>query len=353
MVVPLTLALGDAIGVATVVASLGYLLLLVVARRVALKQAALHLLAFPVQVYVLGALLSGTRDHGEISWRAFLDIVRDRPADIVHVGGEALAGGLVGFHDEGLLNWDWGVLGLVATLMLIVAAGVGLRRSRLEFHDHFPLMLILTSLVWTAGVIRSRFWLAGLDVMRAPRFVPYLTLLGVGLILLVAGKWAVLGRWRFPVGAILVLVVVVSAISSLLVSVDDSGERRQDIQVASLRDYVEGSVDVPIHTGLQCAVSTPCLEAAWFLWDEGLGPFAGSPSGTPNWVADLRAAVFADSATSPPALQVAKLYAAATDDELLGRLGPRRDLVPADRRSEAEAAEIFRRAITVDCLVFK
>lgn len=355
VVVPATLALGDAIGVAAVVSSLVYLVLLTAVRRVALKQAALHLLVFPVHLYVLGELLSGTRAHGEIPWRTFLDIVRDQPADILRAGSEALAGGLFGFHDEGLLSWDWGWLGLAATLILLAAAGIGLRRGRLESHDHFPLMLILASVIWSAGVLRSRFWLGGVEVMRTPRFVPYTTLLGLGVILLVAGKWRVLRRWRYAVGATLAVVVAVNAIGSLLVSVDGDGKRQQDLELTSLREYVEGSVDVPILAGLQCHFTTPCLEAAWFLWDEGLGPFAGSPSNAPDWVVDLRAAVFAElrdvDLVEHPA--ECSTLSATTDDELLDRLGPHRALVPPDRRSEIEAVEIFRRAITVECLAFE
>jgi hypothetical protein len=354
VVVPATLVLGDAIGVAAVVSSLAYLGSLALLRRVRVRKVALHFAAFPIHLFLLGRLLTGTRAHGEISLRTFLEIARDRPVDLLQAGAEGLAGALFAFQADPpsalpVLSWDWAWLGVVATLVLVVGGTIGLLRARLEPSDHFPLMLTLASAIWVAGVLRSRFWLAGTDVMRAPRFFPYTALLGLGLILLVAGKWQVLRRWRYPVAAVISLAVAVNAITSLALTLDDEGERRQDVELASLLQYVEGSIEAPVQSGRQCKLRTPCLEAAWYLWDEGLGPFAEQPSDAEGWVPDLRASVFAEirSLAAVPLRTRCDRLPTAPDEEVLEHIESRGAMVPDDGRGEAVA--IYRRAFEVEC----
>ncbi|HEX6418615.1 MAG TPA: hypothetical protein VFZ77_08955, partial [Acidimicrobiales bacterium] len=196
LVVPATLVMGDAIGVAAVLASMVYLGAMVLGRRIQWRKAVLHLVAFPVHVAILGRLLTGERSHGEQSFGQFIGLVREDPGGAVGAGVDALAGALVGFRDEppdllSFLSWDWSAWGALATLVLAAAAVVGVRRGGLTSHDHFPLMLVLASGIWSAGVVRSRLWLVGSEAMQAPRYVSYTTLLGVGLILVLAAKWAV------------------------------------------------------------------------------------------------------------------------------------------------------------------
>jgi hypothetical protein len=356
LVVPATLVLGDAIGVAAVLASMVYLVAMVLGRRIQWRKAALHLMAFPILVVILGRLLTGVRSHGEQSFGQFIDLTRGDPGGAVRAGIDALAGALVGFRDEPptllpFLSWDWSAWGVLATLVLAAAAVVGVRRGGLTSHDHFPLMLVLASGIWSAGVIRSRFWMSGPEAMREYRYVPYTTLLGVGLILVLAAKWAVLGGWRFPSGAVLLVAVLASATGSLDLTRDVTGEHAQRTSLATLDQFVEGSIDAPSVGGLQCTVERPCLEAAWYLWDEGLGPFAGRPSGAPSWVPELRAAVFAEIRSIPVKQRpwaCALTMRAADLSPGVDALG-----VSVPPGSDAEAEKIYGRAFEVQCRAWK
>jgi hypothetical protein len=366
VVVPAAIVLGDAIGVAAVLSSLVYLTISMVLRRTPVRNGVLHLAALPIQLFVLGALLTGTRTHGELPWGSFLDLVRDRPAEVAATVRDAIAAGLVGYRDNptsglGILSWDLAWYGFAVTLVLALAATLGLVRSGIEQRDHFPLMLIGATAIWSAGVIRSRFWLFGPNAMHADRYAAYTTLLGLGLIVLLAGRWSILGRWRLVVGATVSIVVMLSAVGTLAVTVEDVGERAQEAELASLRDFVEGSIDVPVQGGLQCKVRTPCLEAAWFLWDRGLGPFSGQPSGAPEWVPVFRSAVYAGlRAMDPTQLsEHCSWLSGATDDDVaqvIATSGPgtitefmnaRDASLPGD--AIADAVVIYRRAVHVEC----
>jgi hypothetical protein len=364
--VPAAIVLGDAIGVAAVLSSLVYLTISMVLRRTPVQKGVLHLAALPIQLFVLGAHLTGTRTHGERPWGSFLDLVRDRPAEVATTIRDAIAAGLVGYRNNptsglGILSWDVAWYGFAVTLVLALAAMLGLVRSGIEQRDHFPLMLIGATAIWSAGVIRSRFWLFGPNAMHADRYVAYTTLLGLGLIVLLAGKWSSLSRWSLVVGATVSLVVMLNAIGTLAVTVEDVGERAQEAELASLRDFVEGSVDVPVQGGAQCKVRTPCLEAAWFLWDRGLGPFSGQPSGAPEWVQVFRSAVYAGLRTMDP-WQLSyhcSWFSGATDDDvaqLIAMRGPgtmtefmsaRDASLPGDAIGDAVAT--YRRAVHVEC----
>jgi hypothetical protein len=366
VVVPAAIVLGDAIGVAAVLSSLVYLTISMALRRTPVRKGVLHLAALPIQLFVLGALLTGTRKHGELPWGSFLDLVRDRPVEVAATVRDAIAGGFVGYRSNptsglGILGWDLAWFGFAVTLVLALAATLALVRSGIEQRDHFPLMLIGAAAIWGAGVIRSRFWLSGAGAMRADRYAAYTTLLGLGLIVLLAGKWSILGRWRLVSGATVSIVVLLSAVGTLAVTVGDAGERAQEAELASLRDFVDGSVDVPVQRGLQCKVRTPCLEAAWFLWDRGLGPFSGRPSGAPEWVPVFRSAVYAGlRAMDPGQLRYSCSWVSrATDDNLAqviatpGR-GTIREFMDARDASLpddaiADAVMIFRRAVHVQC----
>lgn len=366
VVVPAAIVLGDAIGVAAVLSSLVYLTISMVLRRTPVRKGVLHLAAFPIQLFVLGTLLTGTRTHGELPWGSFLDLVRDRPAEVAATVRDAIAAGLVGYRANptsglGILSWDLAWYGFAVTLVLALAATLGLVRSEIEQRDHFPLMLIGATAIWIAGVIRSRFWFAGPDAMHADRYVAYTTLLGLGLIVLMAGKWSILGRWRLVVGATVSIVVMLGAVGTLAVTVEDVGERAQETELASLRNFVEESIDVPVQGGLQCNVRTPCLEAAWFLWDRGLGPFSGQPSGAPEWVPVFRSAVYASLRAMDPwqlAFHCSWLSGATDDDvaQVIATSGPgtitefmnaRDASLPGD--AIADAVVIYRRAVHVEC----
>jgi hypothetical protein len=366
VVVPAAIVLGDAIGVAAVLSSLVYLTISMVWRRTPVRKGVLHLAALPIQLFVLGALLTGTRTHGELPWGSFLDLVSDRPAEVAATVRDAIAAGLVGYRENptsglGILSWDLAGYGLAVTLVLALVATLGLVRSGIEQRDHFPLMLIGATAIWSVGVIRSRVWLLGPDAMHADRYVAYTTLLGLGLILILAGKWSILGRWRLVVGATVSIVVMLSAVSTLAVTVEDVGERAQEAELASLRDFVKGSIDAPVQKGLQCNVRTPCLEAAWFLWDRGLGPFSGQRSGAPEWVPVFRSAVYASLRAMDP-WQLGfhcSWFSGATDDDVaqvIATSGPgtitefmnaRDTSLPAD--AIADAVVIYRRAVHVEC----
>jgi hypothetical protein len=366
VVVPAAIVLGDAIGVAAVLSSLVYLTISMVLRRTPVRKGMLHLAVFPIQLFVLGSLLTGTRTHGEMPWGSFFDLVRDRPAEVAQTVRDAIAAGLVGYRASptsglGILGWDMAWLGVVVTLVLALAATFGVARSRIEQRDHFPLMLIGASAIWSAGVIRSRFWFLGPDAMRADRYVAYTTLLGLGLIVLLAGKWSSLGRWRLVAAPTVSIVVMLSAVGTLAVTVEDAGERVQEVELASLRNFVEGTIDVPVQGGLQCKVRTPCLEGAWFLWDRGLGPFSGQPSGTPEWVPVFRSAVYADLREMDP-LQLTyhcSWFSGATDEDVAQVIetsgpGTITEFISAHDASLpdvaiADAVAIYRRAVHVEC----
>jgi hypothetical protein len=366
VVVPAAIVLGDAIGVAAVLSSLVYLTISMVLRRTPVRKGLLHLAAFPIQLFVLGALLTGTRTHGELPWGSFLALVRDRPAEVAATVRDAIAAGLVGYRANptsglGILSWDLAWYGFAVTLVLALAATLGVVRSGIEQRDAFPLMLIGATAIWSAGVIRSRFWLAGPDAMHADRYVAYTTLLGLGLIVLLAGKWSILGPWRLVVAATVSIVVMLGAVGTLAVTVEDVGERAQKAELASLRNYVEGSIDVPVQGGRQCNVRTPCLEPAWFLWDRGLGPFYGQPSGAPEWVPVFRSAVYAGlRAMDPWQLRYhCSWFSGATDEDVaqvIATSGPgtitelmnaRDASLPGD--AIADAVVIYRRAVHVEC----
>ena len=76
---PLTLLLGDAIGVAAVLASLVYLAMMAVLRKVPMRPVIAYVGLFPLQVLALSAVFRGERPHTVGTMGDFLDRVLDDP----------------------------------------------------------------------------------------------------------------------------------------------------------------------------------------------------------------------------------------------------------------------------------
>lgn len=363
--IPTTLVLGDAIGAGAVLASLLYLFVLVVMGRVPARRALPSFATLAISLVVFGAVLTGERRHGSLALRDFIEVVWNDVPEAARGVYFALAGGFVGLHRDpasGLAAIGWGSawLWLLITAVLVSIAAVGLARSGIKPSHHLPIMLMLTSAIWVGGVLKSRLWLLGAEAMQAPRYAAYTSLLGLGLLLLIGSTWASLGRLRLLAGGAIAVVVVANAIGSIAVTLDDRGAVRQDLELASIAKYVDGRRELPAISGLQCQRNTPCLEAAWYLADHELGPFANVPSDTPEWMKDFRAAAFNSLRRDDPielALMCDRMLT-MSDDQLAtaivavdGSIDPYlRDQgtrIPADQTSTA--VDVYRRVITSEC----
>lgn len=341
VLVPATLLLGDAIGVAAVVASLLYLAGMVVRRTVPFRAAVPFAVSF-VGTLGVGLLLRGEADHGGQPLTAFLEQAVSRPGDLITGAFYAVSTSLVGLRlgDEGglaPLSWDLAWLWFAAAVAVVGVAGAALVRVGLQRRDRFPLLLMMATGVWLAGVLRSRLWLQGPAALQSSRYASYLTLFGLGLTLLVIGRWSDLGRGRFLAGAVIVAAVAANGVGSVRLSMDEAGVERQDLSLVTIRSYVAGEAELPVTEGRQCKVQAPCLRAAMFLDHHDLGPFAGGPPGAPRWLWIFQEATFTglERAEAFDRGLVCKLWSEGPTDEalvdgFLPALG-----IPALLRSEA------------------
>jgi hypothetical protein len=80
------------------------------------------------------------------------------------------------------------------------------------------------------------------------------------------------------------VVIAANLAGSIEVTRDDDGERIQDAETVALSAWLEGERDDPPSPGLACSQWSPCLEAAWYLRDERLGPFRGAEPSPPTLV---------------------------------------------------------------------
>lgn len=366
--VPAAMVLGDAAGVAAVIAGAIYLVPMLLLRRVSWRHAGALGAAIFASIVVLGNLLRGQKGHGGDGPFQFAETLITDPVEPLQSFYYALSQAFVGLHHEAtgftLIRWDLAVIWFAVGMTLTGLAAWGVRRGGVDAADHFPIMLIIATLFWTLGVVRSRVWFFGPEAtMQQPRYGINTTMFGIGVLLLLVNKRASLvPRARALAGGLITLIVVANLAGSLSVTTDDSGEVRQDREVAALREYIVGDRDQAPGLGLACSNWAPCFEAGSWLWGERLGPFANDPDDRPVWYLGFRDAVYdryhetADEAK--PALcaalagaPTAVLIADITADTGLGpRLAEAGVVVP--ERDRAAAATFTDRAMSTECLSF-
>ena len=121
----------------------------------------------------MSAVFRGERPHTAGTVGYFLDRVLDDPVAPLKGMYYGLAAGFVSLRSSEfaspLLEWRHAPVWFALTVVLGGLALMLVRRTPLEVHDRFPILVILASLIWTAGVIRSRFLLLGPATMQAPR----------------------------------------------------------------------------------------------------------------------------------------------------------------------------------------
>ncbi len=286
LVVPLTLIMGDASGAAAVAASLVYFVLETIRSPERRKLPLKHLVLFPVHLVWLQLLLGGRRPH---SSAGIGDVFRN-VGGMVEGFAYSVATTFVGLGNAAnvfFLEWTWWPLWLVVGLVAIGAAALALFRSELQRRDHFPLMIMLMTLIWTAGVLKSRVPPNGAEAMQFPRYAIYTGLAGVGLALFLGVRWDALGGLRKVIGAGAAVVVASSVAASVALALDADGPARQDQELASLRSFAAGETDDLLVTGPECDDGI-CLSQTWFLADHQLGSLGEFDTGLPEWAGPLR-----------------------------------------------------------------
>ena len=366
VMVPVAMVIGDAAGVAAVVSSLIYCAPLLLLRRIAWRDVGILAGSSAFTVLVIGNILRGQKGHGgegplEFAWTLITD-----PVEPLHSFYLALSQAFVGLHHDTtgwvLIRWDVAPIWFAFSVVLIGAAAWGLWRGGLDDRDHFPILLVIGTLFWTLGVVRSRVWFFGPELtMQQPRYAVNTTLLGIGVLLILLNKRKSFGRARGPLTAALGVIIAANLLGSLTVTVDDDPELVQDREIAALRAWVVGERENAPILGLACSQWAPCLEAGSYLWAEGLGPFRGEPP-PPTWYAGFRDAVYdryneTDDADKPAlcsALANAEIDVLVEDihdpDGLAPWLRDRATVVPAD--AETDAATFTQRAMDSSCLSF-
>jgi hypothetical protein len=321
VVLPLALVLGDAIGAAAVLASLVYLLLQVALRHLRLRQVLPHVASFAAVLVLAQLTLRGKRTH---SAAKFTDLFDD-PGDLIGGVYYVVAGTMVGLQtDPGrpwLIRWDAAWLWATITIGLVaVGVAVLVKSGRLRSRDHLPMMLGLTSIVWSLGVIKARVPGRTAEIMQAPRYTAYTTLLGIALALFLLGRFRSMPQWqKVAVSVGLGAIVLANAISTLAVTFDEAGPNRQAAELASLELYVTGEVDELLMTGPECE-DDRCLVPAWWLLDERLGPFTSTTIDPgPAWLAPLRTELSSRHVANRGAdrFTACVIYAQATDQQLI------------------------------------
>ncbi len=367
--VPVAMIVGDAAGVAAVIASAIYLVPLLLARRVNWRHGATVGVSIAGAVVIVGNLLRGQKGHGGEGPLAFAETLLTDPAEPLHSFYFALSQAFVGLHrgDAGflLIRWDFAILWFAVGMFLVGFAAWGVRKGGIGPRDHFPIMLVIATLFWTLGVVRSRVWFFGPEAtMQQPRYGANTTLLGVGvLLLLVNHRKSLVPRARAGVGGLIALVVVANLAGSISVSRDSASERQQDNEVVQLRAYIVGDRDDAPNLGLSCSDWAPCFEAGSYLWGERLGPFSGDPDDRPTWYVGFRDAVydrFYETADETKTTLCAAL-ANASIDVLTADITSEDGLAPWLERGgvevpddDVEAAATFTgRAMDSSCLAFE
>jgi len=273
---PAALFLGDAIGVAAIGATLLFLgvraLQGAASKRTLLAYGAL----FAVELVVISSLVRGERLHQGTSNRDFADYVISEPGEVVKGLYYSLARVFVALRPaEGaspLLEWDQAPLWVALTIVVGAVAAVLVWRTPLRAVEHFPILIILTGLIWIVGVLKGRLQGFGVDVTQTDRYAPYTTLIGVGLLLLLASKVRFEPRLRGPFMVLAASVVLVNGLGSLKITDNEVWVDRQQGELADLRAYVRDETQELDIVGQRCS-REPCLRAAWFLQDMGLAAF--------------------------------------------------------------------------------
>ena len=290
-----TLLLGDAIGVAAVIASLAYLGVLAVRRRAPIRALAAYFGLFPVEVLLLSAIFTGERSHASGSILDFVSYAFDSPREVFRGAYYSVATVFVALRGKGwetlLLERNRYPFWFAVTAVTAVLAILVLRRSPLRSQDCFPLLIILSSAFWTLGTMQARLEDGGAQVMQAPRYASYTTLAGVGLVLLIAPKLQFAGGLRVPLLLIGGFVVLVNGVGSYNLLDNGAWVDEQARELTNLRAYVRDETQEFHVVGGRCTRG-PCLRAGYFLQDLELGAFRHEAIHPPSWERDLRDVAF-------------------------------------------------------------
>jgi hypothetical protein len=307
---PAALLLGDAIGVAAVVATLAYLLVLGVLRKAPKRALVAYLGLFPLQLLLLSAVFSGERSHHELPILEFVESGLRNPGEFLGGLYYSMSTVFVALRPDGLagplLGWGHATPWFALTVAIGGLAMVLVWRTPLRTHDRFGILVILTGVIWTVGVLRARAFVIepahlrpgggralGAAAMQAPRYAVYTTLIGVGLILLLASKLRFQPRLRAPLMVVAAFVVLANGLGSLKLVDNQRWVAEQERQVTDLRAYVLDETQEFDPPGRRCTQPVSCLRAASWLYDEKLASFRGDPSPRPAWVQQLRELAFA------------------------------------------------------------
>ncbi len=292
--VPAALLLGDAMGAAAIVASFLYLAFLAATRRTKKRALLIYYGLFLLQLLTIGAVFSGQRSHDSSSWSRFVEWAFTEPADLVRglYYGLASVFGALSSENNALrfLSWDFAPVWFAVTIAVAALAVYLLVRAPLHRRDHFPILVILTGCVWIGGVLRTRVIPEGPEAMQAPRLALYTAVLGVGLLLFLASKTLDQPAIRRPLLVLAAVVVLANGVGSLRLSADNQHWiARQPELRQELRAFVTGEGD-EYTDGSRCGRRADCLEPAWFLYDNELGPFRDETA-PQRWPTDLRQGV--------------------------------------------------------------
>ncbi len=158
---------------------------------------------------------------------------------------------------------------IVAAVMIgLVAATFRVWVRSLEAADCYPIALILSGLIWSAGVAVSRVPQFGTGTMLAPKYAPYLAgTIGIGMVLF----WSRRGlrihapRWTTPHRLILLLAVAHIAFSMLSVGVRlGHAEARLTARVADVRACAAGDPSDVVASNRTCRFGD-CPELVEYL----------------------------------------------------------------------------------------
>lgn len=291
--IPATLLLGDAIGVAAVVASLVYLGLLTVSKRVRPRVMLQYVALFAAEIFALSKLIHGQRVLVNPSLGDFAKFLVDEPRQVIDASSYALATIFVGLGGETnvpLTEWHNARWWFLLTVVVVAAAIFLIWRTGLKKRDHFPILIILTGLVWVGGVFKARVSLLGPEVgMQVPRYAMITGIVGVGIILLLAPRIKDAGRGGWILLVFGALVVVANGYASFHVSQDDE-VAAQKADIAQVRAYVFDEV-YDYRVGFRCS-AVPCLRASWFMFDENLAVFNSEDGPRFAWEEDLRYEIY-------------------------------------------------------------
>jgi len=189
----------DAIGFAAIAATLAYTSIAVIFDKLSLRRAAEYFLFIILVSVILYFVFKGGRVHTSSSFSDLAKFILVNPGEFVKsvMKSFSLMFVFTRTSDSAIILSFLKTyqLGIVLSSIWLIIAVYAFFKTKDKVKIAFPVLLVLTGMVFILGTLKSRALVLGSDAMLTPRYYTFYTLVGFGVIMIIA-RWALHNKNR-------------------------------------------------------------------------------------------------------------------------------------------------------------